>query len=92
MAAKVIENPERAIALARRNLATLSNAHPRGPVRKLLSGWEGLLNGPLEELLEALTASHQHAIELRQNSPFAGLLTDRERARVLTSFAAARTA
>jgi hypothetical protein len=38
--------------------------------------------------MEVLTSTVPEAAELRQNSPFAGVLPDRERHRVLDSFAA----
>ena len=48
--------------------------------------WEQLLNGPTKKIIAALTADTFRARELRQNSPFAGVLTGDERERVLDAF------
>ena len=37
-------------------------------------------------MLEARTAADNWAVELRQNTPFAGALSEEERLRVLSSF------
>jgi len=44
-----------------------------------LRQWQELLDGPLDQLLMALTSPSQRSRDLRQNSPFAGVLTDAER-------------
>jgi len=41
-------------------------------------------------VLDALTSSAEYAIELRHTSPFAGILTESERRRVLDAFAESR--
>jgi len=51
-----------------------------------LEEWEQLLNGPIDQLLEMITSRSDRGNELRQNSPFAGVLSERERSRVLASF------
>jgi hypothetical protein len=58
--------------------------------RRWLAEWEKLLDGPLDGVLEALTSRAPRARELRQNSPFAGVLTEDERERVLAGFIASR--
>jgi excisionase family DNA binding protein len=88
VAGKVVADPERAVRLARRNLARLRAAHPRGQAARRLGEWERLLDGSVESLLDVLTGRSHQSVELRQNSPFAGLLTERERARVMNAFAA----
>jgi hypothetical protein len=45
--------------------------------------WEGLLSGPRERLLDALRADDERAVALRQSSPLAGLLDERERRALL---------
>jgi hypothetical protein len=45
--------------------------------------WEELLSGPRAALLEALRADDEHAAALRQSSPFAGVLDERERRALL---------
>jgi hypothetical protein len=46
--------------------------------------WEELLAMPLSVIRRAITATGPDADDLRQNSPFAGLLSEPERRRILT--------
>lgn len=85
-AGKVVMDPDGALALARQNLAVLRTTHPRGQVVHWLREWEQLIDGPVEGVLEVLTSSRPRARELRQNSPFAGFLSEAERKAVLDSF------
>ena len=55
----------------------------RGSAGKWLDEWEKLLSGPIEAMLAAYTSRDLRGRELRQNSPFAGLLDDTERTEVL---------
>jgi hypothetical protein len=45
--------------------------------------WELLLRGPLREIREQISASSTEADDMRQNSPFAGALSEPERQRIL---------
>lgn len=45
--------------------------------------WEQLLNRPVSEIRRALLDESSEADDLRQNSPFAGLLSETERRRIL---------
>ena len=45
--------------------------------------WERILERPLSEVRHLLASDEPHAADLRQNSPFAGLLTEPERRRIL---------
>ncbi len=45
--------------------------------------WEQLLNHPLSEIRRALVDESQDYDDLRQNSPFAGLLSEPERRRIV---------
>ena len=85
LAGKIVADPVHARRVARRNLATMRRAH-RGQARAWLDEWEKLLDGRLEKLLEVITSHSPRARELRQNSPFAGLLTNEERDQVLRSW------
>jgi hypothetical protein len=60
--------------------------HPRGQVRADFDSWQMLLDGPVDRVFDALTLTIPEAVELRQNTPFAGVLTDRERSRALAAF------
>jgi hypothetical protein len=46
-------------------------------------GWERMLASPLPELRRALLDESQEGDDLRQNSPFAGLVSEAERVRIL---------
>jgi excisionase family DNA binding protein len=89
-AGKLVADPSGVLQRARENLAELRVVHSRGASRRWLDEWESLLRGPLDRILEALTSRAPRFRELRQNSPFAGVLTEQERQRVLSAFRAAR--
>jgi excisionase family DNA binding protein len=86
IAGKLVVDPDRILGRARGNLRRLQAAHPRGQAARMLADWAQLLDGPAEDVAEVLTSKDQRAVELRQNSPFAGLLSERERMAVLRSF------
>ena len=50
--------------------------------------WEQLLEGPLPEVRKVLRADDQHARDLRQSSPFAGVLSEVERERIVSGIGA----
>jgi len=86
VARQVVVDPERTLRRARANLRRLKAVHPRGGAARWITEWEQLLAGPVDELLEALTSRSEKGCELRQNSPFAGVLTQRDRGRILETF------
>jgi hypothetical protein len=49
-----------------------------------------LRRADVEAVLDALTSRVPHAVELRQNSPFAGVLPETERRAVLAAFVASQ--
>lgn len=49
--------------------------------------WEQLLDRDLSEIRRAMVDEGQQAEDLRQNSPFAGVLSEPERARILSAIA-----
>lgn len=83
IAGKLVQDPEGVLAVARANLEQMRSRHTRGRPAVWLQQWRDLLDGPVDELLGVLTSPSQRARELRQNSPFAGVLTEDERAAVL---------
>lgn len=87
VAGKLVADPLSVLDKGRTNLSLLKGNRA---ARRWLAEWEKLLDGPLDRVLEALTSRAPRARELRQNSPFAGVLTEDERQRVLTGFTAAR--
>ncbi len=82
---KIVANPDKAMTLARTNL-DLMREQSRGETRRWLAEWQRLVDGPLDRLLELYLSRSLRGRELRQNAPFAGLLSDRERQRVLASW------
>ncbi|MEN8115182.1 MAG: helix-turn-helix domain-containing protein [Actinomycetota bacterium] len=86
VAGRIVADPRRARSLALGNLETMRRT-ARGQARLWLDEWERLLDGPIEDLLAALTSRSPRGRDLRQNSPFAGILTDAERNEVLASWA-----
>lgn len=86
VAGRVVGDPDGTLEHARRNLQRLRRAHTgRGSVR-WLDRWQSIIQTGPEAVLETLTSNTPVAIELRQNSPFAGVLSDEERRGILTAF------
>ncbi|MGH8991544.1 MAG: helix-turn-helix domain-containing protein [Acidimicrobiia bacterium] len=86
IAGRIAEDPERHLRTARANLKVMLTAHPRGQAAAQLAIWQRLLDGPVEAVLDVLCMSSPQAADLRQNTPFAGVLTDAERQAVLAAF------
>ncbi len=85
LAGQIVTDPVRALRIARQNLDRMRRTS-RGRTRKWLEEWERLLDGSLETLLGVLTSHSPRARELRQNSPFAGVLGEDVREQVLRSW------
>lgn len=85
VAGRIAEDPTAARHLALANLEQM-RVSSRGQARRWLDDWERLLLGPTDRLLTTLVSPSPKGRELRQNSPFAGILTDDERARVLQAW------
>lgn len=92
VAGHVATDPDGTRAVARTNLQRMLEATPRGGARVWLQEWARLLDGPLIDLLSALTSPTPRSRELRQNSPFAGVLTDQERTQILHTAQETRSA
>lgn len=86
VAARLVENPVAVIGRARRNLERMLASSARGASRVWLKQWGGLLEGSIESILEALTSRSPRSRELRQNTPFAGILSEEQRRAVLQAF------
>jgi excisionase family DNA binding protein len=85
VAGRVAADPEAAIARACRNLELMASA--AGRRSPWLARWEEVLAAGPERVLRVLTdADSPLAVELRQNSPFAGLLSEAERRLLLEAF------
>jgi transcriptional regulator with XRE-family HTH domain len=84
IAGKIAVDPSAALARARVNVTTMENANPHA--RVLLDEWRSILDSGVERVLAVLADAGMHARELRQVTPFAGLLTTSERAQVYRRF------
>ena len=88
----LVRDPDRVLEMARSNLVSMQALHTRGSGKRLLHDWSVLLNGPTATIVDALTSAEPHARELRELSPFAGVLSQHQRLAVLASFRAAEDA
>lgn len=84
-AGRIVADPDAARAIALHELDRMDDI-ARGQARAWLVEWRRLLAGPLPLLLDALTDRSLRGRELRQNSPFAGLLSQGEREQVLEAW------
>lgn len=84
IAARLLQDPIPTLKKARHNLARLRSAD-QGHSARWLDEWDGLLDRPTDEIVTAMLARTQDGIDLRQMTPFAGVLTDAERRKALRS-------
>ncbi len=91
IAARLLQDPVPTITKARINLERLHRAD-RGNAGYWLNEWDTLLDRPTDEIVTAMLARTQHGIDLRQMTPFAGVLTDAERRTALRSVAGSNAA
>lgn len=87
VAGHLVSDPRGVLSKAQRNLDKLRQIHPHGMAAVWLDRWQTTLNVGVEAVLDALTSGSAQAVELRQNSPFAGVLPEAERRAVLAAFA-----
>jgi excisionase family DNA binding protein len=88
VAGRLVADPGAVLSKARANLDRLRRIHPDGMAAVWLDRWRTVLEDGAEAVLDVLTSRAPHAVELRQNSPFAGVLSEAERRAVLAAFAA----
>ena len=84
VAGRLVQDPANVLDQARANLDRLSRVHPSAG--GWLDAWRRAMDAGPEDLLQVLTSPAESAVELRQNSPFAGVLDEAERRRVLSAF------
>ena len=72
LAEKLRDDPARIIAMVAQNIARWQKID-RGTAN--LARWEALLNGPLDELLAFMVSPSQDARDMREETPFAVLLS-----------------
>ena len=82
IAIKLLDDPASVITKALENLTTMRHADESGRSSRYLDAWDQLLTGDEHELIGVLLDPSEQARDLRQVSPFAGVLTPTERSRV----------
>ncbi len=81
VAAKLRENPTVVLAKARENIDKMRSIGPSE--QRWVGVWESLLALGPSHVAALLTSTDQFARDLRQSSPFAGVLTEEERREIL---------
>jgi transcriptional regulator with XRE-family HTH domain len=89
---KIETNPTEMIAIARGNLNLMRESDQHGRSSFYFDTWQALLDGPLGDLLRVMVSTDATAKELRQASPFSGILSDDERFEVLMATDGVRVA
>ena len=85
--AELVENPEDVLARVGGNLHHLRAQHlGRGMTARWLDQWQKVLDAGVDAVADVLTSQRPAALELRQNSPFAGVISEEVRSLVLASF------
>jgi excisionase family DNA binding protein len=84
VAGRLVQDPSTVLDRARANLDQLSREHPSATT--WLEAWRRTMDGGPEAVLQVLASPAESAVDLRQNSPFAGILGEAERSRVLQAF------
>ena len=80
-------DPERVLAIARDNVARWRQVHAGRPsILAALNRWSQLLDNGPRAIATILLAESEEAADLRQNAPFAGVLSDTQRTAVLAAF------
>lgn len=86
IAGKLVRNPDRVLGLGRRNLERFRKLHARGSALRWLDEWDEIIAQGPEAVMRVLVSDTPHARDLRQNSPFPGVLSEHERQDVLGAF------
>jgi excisionase family DNA binding protein len=86
VAGRLVLDPGAAMDKARANLDLLRRVHPSGMAARWLAQWQDIVDLGVDAVLDTLTSTSPRAVELRQNSPFAGVLPDGERRAALAAF------
>ena len=85
--AALMADPEAVMAKGRANLDQWQTAHrSTGMTARWMQLWREKLDEGVDAVAEALSSDSRSAVELRQNSPFAGVVQPEVRLQVLKSF------
>ena len=86
IAGRLVAEPDLVLARARANLDRFSAVHAGTMAAHWLGLWRDALDAGPDQILTALVSETPQAAEMRQNSPFSGILPPDERRAVLESF------
>ena len=84
IADRLIEEPRQVLDRAHRNLALMWDRNPHA--HDLLAEWREILSRPTDAIVEAMLDPGLRARDLRQVTPFAGVLGASERTKVYRAF------
>ena len=84
IAQRLRQAPETVLETAQTNVQQMREQHPHA--RTLLDEWDRILARPVESIIETLVDPSTHTRDLRNVTPFAGVLTDAERTAVYKRF------
>ena len=90
IAGKFVADPSAVLAAAAANLRRLRRLHPEGRAWEWLDRWQAVLDLGPAAVFDVLTSSARAAVELRNASPFAGVLSEEERGAVLAALTESR--
>jgi hypothetical protein len=85
--ARKIDGNRALLGIPRRNLKRWREIKS-GPLPEYLDEWQQILDRPWPEVAAFITGLSDEAVRLRQSSPFAGVLTPKERKQVYDAFRA----
>ncbi|MFF5177216.1 helix-turn-helix domain-containing protein [Micromonospora sp. NPDC000316] len=86
VAGSLVTDPDAVLGKARKNLDRLLQQHRETMTEVWLKLWQDKIDEGVGAVLRVLTSEDPEAVELRQNSPFAGVLSQSQRKKVLESF------
>lgn len=86
--ARKIDRDPQLLEIARRNLARWLRRAPHEARPRWMETWSALLRRPWPEIASRITALTEDGAQLRQSTPFAGVLTPAERRRIHDAFRA----
>jgi excisionase family DNA binding protein len=87
VAGSLVTDPDRVLSKARENLDRLLEQHRNTMAEVWLRQWQERIDDGPNAVLKALTSEDPDFVELRQNSPFAGVLPQPQREMILKAFA-----
>jgi len=85
IATQLRRDPDSVLEVAERNLDRMSEQHPHA--HRLVNEWRDILTRPIESIIESMMDPSVHGRDLRQVTPFAGVISAADRAAVYARFA-----